>query len=319
MDHATIRTARLTKSDGAMKGKPSSEPELRFYIFGNNISHSLSPTLHNSGFEELDLPYHYSIIESPDVDKTVERLISRSDFGGASVTYPHKLQIGRLVDSVSACSAKVGAINTIVVERGGANGGGRRLRGDNTDWLGILRCIRKCRHQDLEKLPALVLGAGGAARAACHALQTLGVFDITIVNRTKETAEVVAKHFPEFKTIHIYQTLHEACVAYERPYGIIIACVPAIYVDESHIPELLFSPRGMDKHGGLLIEMAYKPHVTNMMKAVSRHPGWDVFGGTDVLEEQAYAQFEMWTGMEAPTEVMGRSMRAAMQAQENES
>ncbi|GKU12881.1 unnamed protein product [Fusarium langsethiae] len=139
----------------------------QFFIFGHNISHSLSPTLHNAGFQELGFPHHYRIHESENVDQTVEEMINRPDFGGASVTFPHKLQIGKLLDTVSEQGQNIGAINTIVVQE--ANGR-RMLHGDNTDWIGIRRCITKSGIQDFSLSSALVLGAGGAARAACYAI-----------------------------------------------------------------------------------------------------------------------------------------------------
>ncbi|KAF7555393.1 hypothetical protein G7Z17_g2239 [Cylindrodendrum hubeiense] len=277
-------------------------PEKKFFIFGHNISHSLSPALHNAGFAELGLPHHYRIHQSESVDKSVEDLISLPDFGGSSVTFPHKLQVGRLLDTLSPVAEKVGAVNTIVVRE--AEDGSRILFGDNTDWLGIKRCIDSASIGDVSTSAALVLGAGGAARAACYAVQSLGIEQLIIVNRTQSKAEEMAALFPEMKTA-VFKTLEDACGFAGPRIRVIVACVPADDLGEDKIPAALFS----GAETGALVEMAYRPQVTGMMKVAARYPGWSVFKGIDVLEEQAYAQFELWTEMPAPCLVMGNAMR----------
>ncbi|KAI1053376.1 hypothetical protein LB505_012992 [Fusarium chuoi] len=274
----------------------------QFYIFGHNISHSLSPTLHNAGFKALNLPHHYQIHESENVDESVESIIQRPDFGGASVTFPHKLQIGKLLGSFSPRGESIGAINTVVVTE---FNGKRVLRGDNTDWIGIKRCVEKSGARDFASSSALVLGAGGAARAACYAVQTLGFGELIVVNRTLRKAEDLASRFADLKT-RAFTTLEEAATAKDVHIKLIVACVPADDLGAENIPISLFSGTG----DGVLVEMAYRPQVTGMMKVAERYSCWKVYRGIDVLEEQAYAQFELWTGREAPVE----AMRSAMQA-----
>ncbi|RGP74701.1 shikimate-5-dehydrogenase [Fusarium sporotrichioides] len=274
----------------------------QFFIFGHNISHSLSPTLHNAGFQELGFPYHYRIHESENVDQTVEEMINRPDFGGASVTFPHKLQIGRLLDTVSEQGQNIGAINTIVVQEAD---GRRILHGDNTDWIGIRRCITKSGIQDFLSSSALVLGAGGAARAACYAIQTLGFHELIVVNRTLSKATELASRFSELKT-RAFTSLEEADKAGDADIRLIVACIPADDLGEDKIPTGLFSTTGQ----GVLVEMAYRPQVTGMMTVAQRHSQWKVYRGVDILEEQGYAQFELWTGRQAPVE----TMRSALQA-----
>jgi shikimate-5-dehydrogenase len=273
----------------------------QFFIFGHNISHSLSPTLHNAGFQELGLAHHYQIHESENVDQTVEQIINRPDFGGASVTFPHKLQIGKLLDSVSEQGRNIGAINTVIVQE--ANGQ-RTLHGENTDWIGIKRCILKSGARGFASSSALVLGAGGAARAACYAIQTLGFHELIVVNRTLSKAEELASRFSGLKT-RAFSSLEEADTAGDADIRLIVACVPADDLGEDKIPSGLFSTTG----DGVLVEMAYRPHVTGMMTVAQRSSQWKVYRGVDVLEEQAYAQFELWTGRQAPVEVMRTAMQ----------
>lgn len=259
-------------------------PKRQFVILGNDILHSLSPTIHNAAFAELGLPHHYSIHQTPQIDESVRKLLQNPEFGGASVTYPHKLSIRPMLDSISESAMKLGAVNTIIVEVGTK---GRKLKGDNTDWIGIKRCIQAGNLRGYQH--ALVIGAGGAARAAVFALQHLGVRRVTLVNRTRDRAERLAADFPSL-TFEIHESLAKALAA-----DVIVSCIPADHVKDEDIPSPIFAAGQ-----GLLIEMAYRPPVTALMKVATRQAGWTVKNGVDVLKEQAYAQFELWTGRRAP-------------------
>lgn len=272
-------------------------PKRLFYIFGNNISHSLSPTIHNTAFAELGLPHHYSIYETPEINNDVVELMTSPNFGGASVTFPHKLQVQPHLQSLSASAQALGAVNTIVVNSTPA---GRQLRGDNTDWLGIRNCIKNS-GVELQGNHATVLGSGGAARAACFALQNLGYGRINVVNRTTENAERLAKVFPATQ-FDIQESLSAS-----PPTSLIVACIPADDLSPSDIPDHIFA-----EGGGVVIEMAYRPVVTALMEVASKRSGWKVTGGVDVLREQGYAQFQLWTGRRAPVKVIEASIRDAL-------
>ncbi|KAI1367712.1 hypothetical protein F5Y08DRAFT_326571 [Xylaria arbuscula] len=282
-----------------------------FYIFGHNISHSLSPTLHNAGFRELNFKGRYRIHESPNVDESVVDLIKQPEFGGGSVTFPHKLQIGRHLDRITAAASAIGAINTVVIDRSGPEN--RSLIGDNTDWTGIRTCILQVWEEGMGKSPALVLGAGGAARAACFAIQSLGIREVILVNRTRSTAEKLIAHFPKLRFSY-FPALQEITVPNIGipPVQVVVGCIPVDQMDESDIPEKLFSAATR----GVIVEMAYRPLVTPMMQVASRYAGWAVFNGTDVLKEQAYAQFELWTGQKAPSVVMSQAMQKELEKRE---
>ncbi|KAM6509406.1 hypothetical protein FSOLCH5_012407 [Fusarium solani] len=300
-----LHAGSVTNSVATPSGIQAVESAKQFYIFGYNISHSLSPALHNAGFQALNLPHHYQIHESEQVDENVKQITSRLDFGGASVTFPHKLQIGSLLDSVSPLGDKIGAINTVVVKE---SEGKRILHGDNTDWIGIRRCVAKAGVQDLRSSAAVVLGAGGAARAACYAVQTLGIQELIIVNRTLSKAEDLASQFSELRT-RTFSSLEEAAVVDDIAIRVIVGCVPADDLGEDKIPSGLF-----EAEEGVLVEMAYRPQVTGLMTVARRHPMWKIYKGVDVLEEQAYAQFELWTGKPAPVGVMRAAMQAKLRA-----
>jgi len=295
---STHDVRKLNHSHLGESNTMAQQPERNFYILGNNISHSLSPTIHNAAFAELGLPYHYRIHQTPQLDATVRRMLHDPRFGGASVTFPHKLSIMPLLDSLSISASTLGAVNTVIVKN---TASGQQLIGDNTDWLGILNCIKS--HGPRRCETAIVIGAGGAARAAVYALQILGAAHLAIVNRTKSTAQRLAADFPQ-SHIDVFDSLVRAPAA-----QIIIGCIPADEVEEDDIPSEMFA-----EGAGLVIEMAYRPPVTALMHVAARQQGWTVLGGVDVLKEQAYAQFSLWTGRSAPVpaiqEALDRRTRA---------
>lgn len=269
----------------------------KFYIFGYNISHSLSPTIHNAGFKHTGFNGHYAIHETPEVDSSIVALLADPEFGGASVTFPHKLQVEGLLDSVSAAATKIGAINTISKEDG-------KLSGDNTDWSGVKACIDSAGISRLTDASAIVLGAGGAARAACYALVEMGFPRILVVNRTRANAVAMVSRFPE-ASFDIFGKLEEAVEACKTTAArVVVGCIPADDLTEDKIPVKLFG----GAESGVLVEMAYRPPVTGMEKAAAKSPGWRVFKGIDVLREQGFAQFSIWTGKEAPKDAMSKAM-----------
>ncbi|KAG8167060.1 hypothetical protein KVR01_002749 [Diaporthe batatas] len=251
----------------------------------------------SQSFQHTGFAGHYTIHETPEVDSSVAALLTDPDFGGASVTFPHKLQVAHLLESVSDAAQKIGAINTISKKDG-------KLCGDNTDWSGIKACIESADISGLSDSPAIVVGAGGAARAACYALIQLGIPKIVVVNRTRANAESMASRLAG-ATFEIHETLQGAVEALKvTPPRVVIGCIPADDLTEDKIPAELFG--AIDT--GVLVEMAYRPPVTGMEKAAARQPGWRVFKGVDVLREQGYAQFSIWTGKAAPKEVMSKAM-----------
>lgn len=158
-----------------------------FHLFGTPIAHSLSPRMHNGGYDALLLPHHYSLKEETDVNNYKSVLASEA-FGGASVTIPHKESIMPMVDEVVGAANIIGAVNTLVPTPKDPSGAGTRLLGYNTDWLGMLKPLRALLKRKGTSSSGsgsdssasggqkwgLVVGAGGTARAACYTIQQLG-------------------------------------------------------------------------------------------------------------------------------------------------
>jgi pentafunctional AROM polypeptide len=274
-------------------------PARRFFLFGSSISKSMSPTLHNTAFKLFGLPHTYELFQTTGGEE-IRSTIASHDFGGASVTIPFKIDVIPLLDKLSPSAQAIGAVNTIISRDPETAGSGRILFGDNTDWKAIRECLRGSMLSDWPIEVALVLGAGGTARAAIYALHDLGAKQIYVFNRTASQAHSLASHFVDFG-VEVLHTLGKWSVA----PNIIISCIPAAATttakagskESVYLPSSLF-----DAKHGVVIDMAYTPFDTPLISLAKSVAGktWAIIPGIDTLLEQGYLQFELWTGYRCP-------------------
>ena len=193
VDRASSRAIRAEHLTDAGETIPGHAMRLDYYLLGSPIAHSPSPLLHNAGFAACGLRHVYQSKETPSVEEVAPVLRNRS-FGGASVTIPLKEAIIPLLDRLGTEAQAIGAVNTIV------RTSGNELVGENTDYLGIMYPVkaalqRRRSRQDSSKTGiALVVGAGGTARAAAFAARELGL-GVFILNRDPQKAAKVAADF----------------------------------------------------------------------------------------------------------------------------
>lgn len=286
-------------------------PTRRFFLFGSNISQSPSPTLHNTAFKTLGFPYVYDLLQTPDVGDAIKATILSSDFGGASVTIPFKTDVLSLLDELSPAAKAIGAVNTIVPIATDAGSSHRILRGDNTDWLGIHECIRSRMHSHTSVGTALVIGAGGTARATLYALHALGAQRIYIFNRTRSKAQELAGAFPDIN-VDLVDELGKWPNGAPSPNVIVSTLPPATTTLDSndsqnavYLPPTIFDP-ALD---GVVLDAAYKPAETPLLALASKVArGWSTAQGVELLLEQGYNQFELWTGRKCPRAIVAKQV-----------
>jgi pentafunctional AROM polypeptide len=276
----------------------------KFYLFGKPVSASRSPALHNALFAAMGLPHEYSRFETDRVSD-VKDLIRAPDFGGASVTIPLKLDIIPLLDEVAQEAHIIGAVNTIV-SIPGDKGQPSRLVGRNTDWQGMVRCLRDAGANASEgDCSALVVGGGGTARAAIYALYSMEYSPIYVLGRSPARMREMVSTFPKGYDIRVLEDASEA----ETVPRVIIGTIPGDGSIDPSMRETLCSvfERGQaldgvssgrreDLRPRVLLEMAYKPAVTPLMQ-LARDAGWITVPGLEALVGQGVYQFEYWTGI----------------------
>ncbi|KAF9162037.1 3-dehydroquinate dehydratase (3-dehydroquinase) [Actinomortierella ambigua] len=267
----------------------------QFYLFGTPIQQSLSPLMHSTSFQALGLPHHYSLFETATVDESVVAKMHAADFGGASVTIPHKLEVMKHLDELTDDAKAVGAVNTVVPVPT-EDGKKTVLVGDNTDWLGIygtiqtqLSAVRKTKNP--AEMKGLVIGAGGTSRAGLYALHRMGLTDISIYNRTRVKAEAVAE---SFKDLFVVKVVDRPLIHLEKnaeTFDVVVSTVPGTIDSATMLDATLFN----GSQGGVAVELAYTPRRTRFLELAAA-AGWATVEGREVLIEQGSWQNLKWTG-----------------------
>ena len=261
-------------------------------LLGQPVAHSLSPALHNAAFGALGIDAHYEArLVAPDDLASAVAALRAPDCLGANVTAPHKRAVMDHLDDVSAEARALGAVNTIVNRAG-------TLFGSNTDAAGLARWMRLAGIDPMGK-PALVLGAGGAARATVWALADLGATSILVLNRTVERAQDVVTSFQHRlpRTDLMWGNLADAAEPARKPWAVVVnATSLGHYGAAPQVHPGCYSP------DSVAIELAYNPPETAFMLA-ARLAGARAENGLGMLLHQAALAFERWTGQAPPVAV----------------
>ncbi|HSW96739.1 MAG TPA: shikimate dehydrogenase [Candidatus Saccharimonadales bacterium] len=252
-------------------------------IIGDPVAQSLSPQMHNAGYETLGIDDKFVFLATRIVPKDLEAVIKglrTMQVKGITVTHPHKIAVMQYLDIVDETAEKIGAVNTIV------NNGGV-LTGSNTDWIGVVDAIEKI--TSLRDKKVALIGAGGAARAAVYGVITKGA-QATIFNRTVGKAEEIAREFNcNFASLDELEKIKDK--------DIIINLTPVSMDNKSLIDKNLLT----EKH--IVFDAVYAPYETPLLQA-AKEKGARIIHGTEWLLYQGLAQFEIYTERKAPEDEM---------------
>lgn len=270
-------------------------------LIGNPVAQSLSPAFQQAAFDALgfDLRYELWLTETDEIPERLQR-IRDGRAAGANVTVPHKEAVAALVDELAPSAARAGAVNTIVRR-------GERLVGENTDMHGFIVPLRE-RAFDFAASDAVVLGAGGASRAVVAALVDHGIRSILIVNRTLERAERLAASLADER---ISVTTPAAMGERARGASLIVNATSLGWGDESS--PVVGALLGAAASGGIAYDLTYRdtPFLLS-----ARAAGLDTIDGLPMLVHQGARAFELWTGVDAPVDLMWDAAVAARAAKE---
>ncbi|KAH7336294.1 hypothetical protein BKA65DRAFT_506103 [Rhexocercosporidium sp. MPI-PUGE-AT-0058] len=300
----------------------SSHLERVNYLFGHPIAHSLSPLLHQTVYDNLNLKWSQLPLDSTDVPNFL-RLTKDPKFYGASVTMPHKVAIIPYLDEVTQEGKDIGACNTIFFKE---RDGKRVMCGTNTDCFGVrdafLQNLPAGADKDLYRgRPGLVIGGGGACRSAVYALHKwLGCSQIYIVNRDVSEVEAVLADCKKagFGESLVHVKTVEQTKALTAP-GAIVACIPNFppkTPEEIEARNVIECFLGKEDKGAIL-EMCYHPTPYTEIAEVSEKLGWQVILGTEAMIYQGLEQDRLWTGKgltELPTKEVHHAIAAALEA-----
>ena len=266
-------------------------------VAGHPIDHSLSPQLHEAAFRALGLNwesrrYDVSAGGGAQLVETMRTLRLR----GLSVTMPLKEEVAACVDELDEQARLLGSVNTLVLEHG-------RVLGLSTDGLGLLDALRHSKGFEPAGTRAVIVGAGGAARAVAAALGSAGAAEITVVARRPDQAQQVALLAGPSGRVG---SPTDAAVA-----DVIIETTPVGMADTPHhLAASLVDPELLHQ-GQLAVDLVYHPRRTLWLDAAARS-GAETEGGLGMLVHQAARAIERWVGQPAPVAAMWAAASEAL-------
>jgi shikimate dehydrogenase len=253
---------------------------IRLGVCGWPVAQSRSPQMHNAALAQLGLRnWRYQLLPIPAqlFEETV-RALPRAGFRGVNVTIPHKEAALKLADVATETARGVGAANTLTFEGG-------RIHADNTDVTGFLSALRTSAYDKT----ALVLGAGGSARAVVYALKQAGAREIRIWNRTEDRARALADEF--------------GAVVGSEPGEIVVNCTSVGLSNPEETFKALPVRADEVSAGRSVVDLVYR-HGGTLLLNVAKANGAEVVDGLEILVAQGAASLERWTGRTAPDQAM---------------
>ena len=265
-------------------------------VIGDPVEHSLSPLIHNTGYQVAGLNFVYTAFSVKDIKQAIDG-IRGLGIRGASVTMPHKVSAMKYVDDIDDVAREIGAINTIV------NDGGV-LKGFNTDYGASLKALEE--KTTIKGKKVVLMGAGGIALTIATALKKNGA-GLVILNRTREKASELAKSVgaDDFGGLDQLSAIASADILVNATS---VGMWPRI--NESIIPRELLHP------GLTVFEVVYNPRETKLISE-AKEAGCPVIYGYKMFLYQAARQFELFTGHQAPLFDMERALIKALEGGEH--
>jgi shikimate dehydrogenase len=264
-------------------------------VIGNPVSHSLSPAIHNAGFDALGLDFIYLPCQVENVAGVLAGMRAMHNFRGMSVTIPHKVEAMKHVDEINEADRTIGSINTIINDNG-------KLIGLGTDGPGAMKALIDA-GVALAGKQVLMIGAGGASRAISFTLALdAGLAGMELLDIDQAVVEGLAadlnRHTP---TPISAQVMSDTALADAMSRAdIIIHSTPIGMqpkVDASLVPANLF------RNGQVVFDVVYTPLETKLLRE-AKAAGLQTVSGVEMFINQAVLQFEQFTGQTAPAEVM---------------
>ncbi len=270
---------------------------------GQPVAENPTGVMQEAAFRALGLDWRYLTIEVAP-DQLANAIIGVRAFGmrGLNLTIPHKVAVLQHLDEIAPDAALIGAVNTVCRQ-------GDRLIGMNTDGKGFLRGVRADARVDPKGKRAVVLGAGGAARAIVTELALAGTEDILVVNRSPERAKAMVDDLAAKTGCSIRWQPWTGIYQVPEDAGLLVnATSIGLYPDVDAMPPVDLSAAQPEL---LVCDAVFNPPETRLL-AAARRRGLAVLDGLSMLVYQGVIGFQLWTGQDPPVEVMKQALREAL-------
>lgn len=283
----------------------ASPDQKRLHLIGVGVGHSIAPSMHNHICKALNKPWTFYATEAPTLEAAIS-LLKAPDSAGAVITMPYKQSVIQHLDALDDVAAKIGACNNVYLTTDG------KLRGTNTDWRGVYGCLLAASEAGIGK-PAMIVGAGGASRAAVSALALqLRCPEIYVVNRDVQEVKDLIRDTEALRAsgesgsaqiIHI-QSVDEAETLATPHY--VVSTVPDLVPQTEEEKTAIrvfdhFLSRSDVASSGVFLDMCFKPRVTRKIK-LARLRGWKTVEGTEIIGHQIQEQYRLWISPDSDPE-----------------
>jgi shikimate dehydrogenase len=271
-------------------------------IFGDPVEHVLSPIMHNSAFKHLKLDYVYVPfqVSSENLEKAIEGA-KATNIKGLNVTIPHKTEVIQFLDELDRDAELIGAVNTIKFTKHGS-------KGYNTDGIGAIKALEEI--ISIKNKKAIVLGAGGAARAICYKLVLSGVNELIIANRTIQNGAILANEINENLNFHPRSISLEELKSELISSDILVNTTPVGMYPKINEKPIVNSNM---MHSDLVVnDIIYNPLKTKLLKE-AENAGARTLNGVKMLVYQGAESFKIWTDKNPPVELMFQSFMDNLQ------
>ena len=265
-------------------------------LIGHPVEHSFSPPMHNAAFQKLGMDYAYVAfdVNPSDLSSAIEGAKSLN-IKGFNVTIPHKIEVMQYLDELDEVASLIGAVNTIDF---------KNLKGYNTDGIGAVRAIEEV--SSIKDKNIIVAGAGGASRAISFYLAKFGASSITILNRNVDKAQNLAGDVLKSDLISDVNSDSISQInGYLANADILVDTTPLGM--DPHIDD---EPIAMadNMHEDLVVfDAVYNPNETVLIKEAIKAGAKPVYG-IKMLLYQGAESFKIWTGQDAPVDVMEKAL-----------
>jgi shikimate dehydrogenase len=270
----------------------------QFAVFGHPIAHSLSPRIHQAFAQQFGIALQYRTIDAPPsaFADAVRHFFNEEDGRGANVTLPHKLFAFELADERTEAATRAGTANVLTRLPDG------RLAAHNTDGAALVRDLTDRHRLDLRGHDALLLGAGGAARAVAWSLFEAGVQTLTIVNRSPEAADALADAIGEPARVH---TRYWEDLGNIGSFDLIVNATSA-----GTLGQALSLPFSLVGSRAVCYDLGYGTSAFGFLAWARAAGALHAYDGLGMLVEQAADAFQLWHGRRPETEPVYQSLRA---------
>lgn len=266
-------------------------------LFGFPVDENPTVVIMEAAFKALELNYRYNtMLVYPEDLETAVKSLKALHMKGTHITIPHKVSVIPYLDRLTDTADLIGAVNTVYEDHG-------QMVGENTDGKGFIKSLEDEQIKITGK-KAVILGAGGAARAIAVELALAGAQKIIIVNRSRDRGETLVKLINEKTTAHAEFTLWEGCYNVDEDTDILVNCTSIGLYPDTNVPNIDYNTL---KSTTVVCDIIPNPLHTRFI-AKAQACGCKTLDGFSMLINQAAVSFKLWTGIDAPVEIMKMAM-----------